>query len=89
MTETVKKAGSQPKANSKAKTPAKPGGKKTTKTNGISPTNGHPSNITEMKFPREQVAQLAHRFWTERGFVHGHHEEDWFRAEQELRGKAS
>jgi Protein of unknown function (DUF2934) len=37
----------------------------------------------------EQVALLAHRFWYERGCEHGHHEEDWRRAEQELRGKAS
>lgn len=38
---------------------------------------------------REEVAQLAHHFWAERGYQHGHHEEDWLRAEQELRGKAS
>jgi len=37
----------------------------------------------------DQVAQLAHRYWIERGRKHGHHEEDWFRAEQELRAKAS
>jgi hypothetical protein len=37
----------------------------------------------------EEVAQLAHRYWVERGHKHGHHVEDWFRAEQELRGKAS
>jgi len=37
----------------------------------------------------DQVALLAHRFWIERGRKHGHHEEDWFRAEQELRAKAS
>jgi hypothetical protein len=37
----------------------------------------------------EQIAKLAHRFWAERGHQHGHHEEDWFRAEQELLGKAS
>jgi hypothetical protein len=37
----------------------------------------------------EQVAQLAHRFWTERGYLHGHHEEDWFRAERELDTNAS
>ena len=36
----------------------------------------------------DQVAQLAHRFFNERGCVHGHHEEDWFRAEQLLRGNA-
>jgi hypothetical protein len=38
---------------------------------------------------QEEVAALAHRFWAERGYQHGRHVEDWFRAEQELRGKAS
>ncbi|AXC13674.1 hypothetical protein ACPOL_4401 [Acidisarcina polymorpha] len=38
---------------------------------------------------REQIAQLAHKFWTDRGRHHGSHEQDWFRAEQELRGMAS
>jgi hypothetical protein len=38
---------------------------------------------------REQIAQLAHRFWKERGGHHGSHEQDWFRAERELRGMAS
>jgi hypothetical protein len=37
----------------------------------------------------EEVAKLAHRFWAERGHNHGNHVDDWFRAEQELRGKAS
>jgi hypothetical protein len=47
------------------------------------------SNLREMKPSFEQVAQLAHRYWAERGHQHGHHVEDWLRAEQELRGKAS
>jgi hypothetical protein len=34
--------------------------------------------------PREQIAALAHRFWAERGYQHGHDAEDWLRAEQEL-----
>jgi len=38
---------------------------------------------------REEVAALAHRFWAERGYQHGQHIDDWFRAEQELRSKAS
>jgi ABC-type uncharacterized transport system auxiliary subunit len=38
---------------------------------------------------REEVAALAHRFWAERGYRHGQHVDDWFRAEQELRNKAS
>ena len=89
MAETVKKATSKPKTATKAKTPAKSSSKKTAAINGVSKTNGHPSNVTEMKLSREQVAQLAHRYWIERGHQHGHHEEDWYRAEQELRGKAS
>jgi hypothetical protein len=38
---------------------------------------------------QEEVAALAHRFWAERGYQHGQHIADWFRAEHELRGKAS
>ena len=37
----------------------------------------------------EEVARLAHRFWAERGHQHGRPEDDWFRAEQQLRGRAS
>ncbi len=36
----------------------------------------------------EQVAELAHRFWDERGRAHGHDAEDWFRAEKLLRSRA-
>jgi hypothetical protein len=46
-------------------------------------------NVTTISASYEQVAELAHRFWAERGGEHGHDAEDWFRAEQELRGKAS
>ncbi len=47
------------------------------------------AKITPMTVSREQVAQLAHRFWAERGYQHGHDAEDWYRAEQELHAKAS
>ena len=33
-----------------------------------------------------EIARLAHRFWEERGGKHGNHEDDWARAERELRG---
>ncbi len=36
----------------------------------------------------EEVAQLAYRFWNERGQVHGYHQADWFRAAQELQNSA-
>jgi hypothetical protein len=45
--------------------------------------------VTPISISREKVAELAHRYWAERGGAHGQHEDDWFRAEQELRGKAS
>ncbi len=46
--------------------------------------NGHERQVSQ-----EEVARLAHSYWQQRGHKHGHHMEDWIRAEQELRGKAS
>lgn len=71
--------------------PRKPAAKKTAApSNGAVHADGSAlSNLTEMKLSHEQVAQLAHRYWAERGRQHGHDAEDWFRAEQELRGMAS
>ncbi len=37
----------------------------------------------------EIVAQLAHSYWEARGCEGGSSEEDWFRAEQELRGRVA
>ena len=59
-----------------------------------------PSNVTEITVTREQmtvtrevrpeeIAALAHQLWNERGRQHGSDADDWFRAEQLLRGKAS
>jgi hypothetical protein len=59
-----------------------------------------PSNVTEITVTREQmtvkreisrdqIAELAHQLWNERGRQHGQDAEDWLRAEQLLRGKAS
>lgn len=59
-----------------------------------------PSNVTEItvtreqmtvsrEIPRDQIAQLAHQLWNDRGRQHGKDAEDWFRAERLLRGKAS
>jgi Protein of unknown function (DUF2934) len=38
---------------------------------------------------REEIARLAEKFWAERGRQEGYAEQDWLRAEQELRGMAS
>jgi hypothetical protein len=36
-----------------------------------------------------EIAQLAERFWAERGWQDGYAEQDWLRAERELLGVAS
>ncbi len=69
----------------KTTTPRKPG-KTATKTAKKRPA---PMKEPHVMVSREEIARLAHKFWAERGHQDGHHEEDWFRAEQELLGKAS
>jgi hypothetical protein len=76
MAKTVKKASAKPKA---AVKPSKTAAQKTIG-NGV---------VTQMTTSHEQVAQLAHRFWTERGQKPGSPEDDWFRAEQTLLQRAS
>jgi hypothetical protein len=48
--------------------------------NGARSQNGA-SNITE-----EQIRERAYQLYLERGRQHGSHEDDWYRAESELRG---
>ena len=50
--------------------------------------NGH-LTAQERPVSHDEVARLAHSYWQQRGHRHGQHEDDWFRAEQELRRKAS
>jgi hypothetical protein len=85
MAETEKKA-----------TAAKPRKAAAKKTIAITdaPVNGSGSGAQHAEKPRtavshDDVAVLAHRFWNEGGQQHGHHVEDWLRAEEMLRGKAS
>ena len=47
------------------------------------------AEVTTIAVSREEIARLAHRIWAERGHQHGRAEEDWLRAEELLRGKAS
>jgi Protein of unknown function (DUF2934) len=66
----------------KAKAPAKP--RKTADkkvTAGTTPSVVMPS--------QEEIRKLAADYWAQRGFQDGYAEQDWFRAEQELRQKAS
>jgi hypothetical protein len=66
----------------KTKAPAKP---KTTAANSKKVT----ATVTSIGPSPEEIARLAHKYWAERGFQHGHADQDWLRAERELRGMAS
>lgn len=65
----------------KTKTPAKP--RKT------AAKKEQPVEITRQAPSREQIEQLARKFWAERGYQDGYAEQDWLRAEQELHQVAS
>lgn len=40
---------------------------------------------TEISPPHEEIAKLAYSFWVSRGYRNGSPEQDWLRAEQELK----
>lgn len=45
--------------------------------------------VTATTPTHQEIAQLALHYWAERGRQHGHHEQDWLRAERELMKMAS
>ena len=51
--------------------------------------NAAKTKLASLDASHDQIASLAHRFWTERGGQHGHDTEDWLRAERQVLGKAS
>ena len=66
MTETTKKTTTRKKTTASASAPKAIAPKKTSK------------KVQEIRAAsREEIAVLAHRFWAERGFQHGHDAEDW------------
>jgi Protein of unknown function (DUF2934) len=86
MAKSPKKSDAAPKAAAK---PRKPAVKKTNVLQMEKPAKAEVLQMEASVFiSHQQVAELAHRFWNERGRTHGHDEEDWFRAEQSLRGNA-
>jgi hypothetical protein len=53
------------------------------------PQAAEPETVTAQATPQatdEQIARLAYSYWEARGHQGGSPEEDWTRAEQELRG---
>ena len=82
MAETVKKT----------RTAAKPRKAASKSGNGVSSdpvAQNHHGTQQNGALPYEEVARLAHSYWQERGGQHGQHMDDWFRAEQDLRGRVA
>lgn len=76
------KSPTQTAANSAAKAPAK---------KSASPAKSAVSAppAAEKKAPtHEEISHLAHQYWKERGHHHGSHEDDWHRAEQDLKSRS-
>ena len=58
-----------------------------TKSSDATPKRRKPAvkKTTPMEPSREQIARLAEQYWAERGWPEGSPEQDWLRAEQELK----
>lgn len=70
--------------------PRKAASKKTVDAAAANPISSNGHAVTQgHSVPHDDVAKLAHTYWQQRGGRHGDHEEDWYRAEQELRKKTS
>ncbi len=50
-----------------------------------------PAKVQEVDLNRyeEEIARLAYHLWEQRGFAHGYHEEDWYRAQEEIKRRYS
>lgn len=61
---------------------------KTSATKAPAKTASKKAENAEKKAPTQQeIAELAHQYWVERGRPHGSHHEDWIRAEETLRNR--
>jgi hypothetical protein len=96
-TETVKKTKAPAKPKTAMKTPegetgsaAKAAPKVAAKTTVKAAPKTKAVDVAASRTPTyAEIAQLAERYWAERGWQDGHAEQDWLRAEQELLGVAS
>jgi hypothetical protein len=79
MTEKVKKT----------KAAAKPKATAATTKQVVAKKQTVAEKVTATMPTHEEIAQLARRYWEERGWQDGQAEQDWLRAEQELMKMAS
>ena len=67
---------------------AAPAKRRTTRTKGPESSTSEISSKAAKQAPavdREAIARLAYSYWEARGFAGGSAEEDWLRAEEEIR----
>lgn len=54
-----------------------------------SPAKPAASKAAEKRDPTHaEISHLAHQYWKERGHDHGSHDDDWTRAEKELKSRS-
>jgi hypothetical protein len=65
---------------------------RTPRNSSVTPINRKPTEVTELRKPsngngnvEEEIRRRAYELFQERGGEHGHHHEDWLRAEAEVR----
>ena len=73
----------------KAKAPAKPRATAGTAKTTTAKKQTVAEQVIATTPNREEVARLAQQYWAERGHQHGQDQQDWLRAERELRKMAS
>jgi hypothetical protein len=54
----------------------------------VAPESAEAPELARSLAEREEITQLAHQFWIERGCPLGTPEADWSRAEEEIRSRA-
>jgi hypothetical protein len=49
--------------------------------------SGMQSGTQGQQIPHDKIAMRAYEKWCRRGRTHGHHQQDWLEAEQEIRNE--
>ncbi len=89
-TEKVKKAKSPAKPRATAAAPKKADAKPAAEKKSVAVKKQTVAEKVASSTPtHHEIAELARKYWAERGHQHGQHEQDWLRAEQELLKLAS
>ena len=75
---TIPQTGSKTSAKAPSKTPSK---------DSVAPETPSHTAGGKSEPTHAEISHRAHQYWKERGHSHGSHEEDWTRAERELKSR--